>query len=48
MDRELEANGDTDHVLFEEGGALDDDMILGLDHVDRSRATRNGQEMFLK
>jgi ubiquitin carboxyl-terminal hydrolase 7 len=42
------SDGSTDHVLFEEGGASEDDMLLGLDHVDRSRNTRNGQEMFLK
>ncbi|KAI1864897.1 hypothetical protein JX265_004097 [Neoarthrinium moseri] len=36
-----------DQILFEEGG-FDDDMSLGLDHVDRTRSTRNGQEMFLK
>ncbi|ORY71585.1 uncharacterized protein BCR38DRAFT_331168 [Pseudomassariella vexata] len=37
-----------DDCLFAEGGAVEDDMILGLDHVDRTRSTRNGQEMFLK
>ncbi|KAI0124385.1 ubiquitin carboxyl-terminal hydrolase [Xylariales sp. AK1849] len=37
-----------DHILFDEGGAVEDDMILGLDHVDRTRTARNGQEMFLK
>ncbi|KAK8058688.1 ubiquitin carboxyl-terminal hydrolase [Apiospora phragmitis] len=37
-----------DDVLFNEGGALEDDLILGLDHVDRSRNRGNGQEMFLK
>ncbi|KAI1639746.1 hypothetical protein F4809DRAFT_73853 [Biscogniauxia mediterranea] len=37
-----------DDVLFEEGGNVEDDAYLGLDHVDRSRSTRNGAEMFLK
>ncbi|KAI1326876.1 cysteine proteinase [Xylariaceae sp. FL0255] len=35
-------------ILFEEGVTLDDDAMLGLDHVDRSRSTRNGAEMFLR
>jgi ubiquitin carboxyl-terminal hydrolase 7 len=36
-----------DDILYEEGG-IDDDLSLGLDHVDRTRSIRNGQEMFLK
>ena len=28
--------------------AVDDDMMLGLDHLDRTSRPRNGQEMFLK
>ncbi|KAH6654986.1 hypothetical protein BKA67DRAFT_515271 [Truncatella angustata] len=36
-----------DDILFEEAGA-DEDVALGLDHVDRTRTIRNGQEMFLK
>ncbi|KAI2777264.1 cysteine proteinase [Daldinia loculata] len=35
-------------VLFDEGGTIEDDVVLGLDHLDRSRTTRNGGEMFLK
>lgn len=38
----------TDDVLFDEGGSIEDDLTLGLDHVDRSRNRGNGQEMFLK
>ena len=38
----------TDDVLFEQGGAVEDDLVLGLDHVDKSRNRGNGQEMFLK
>ncbi|KAK7967391.1 ubiquitin carboxyl-terminal hydrolase [Apiospora aurea] len=37
-----------DDVLFNEGGALEDDLVLGLDYVDRARNRGNGQEMFLK
>ncbi|KAI5867169.1 cysteine proteinase [Durotheca rogersii] len=37
-----------DDVLFDEGGSLEDDILLGLDHPDRTRATRNGGEMFLR
>ncbi|KAK8110930.1 ubiquitin carboxyl-terminal hydrolase [Apiospora kogelbergensis] len=37
-----------DDVLFEQGGAVEDDLVLGLDHVDKSRNRGNGQEMFLK
>ncbi|CAJ2508114.1 Uu.00g093000.m01.CDS01 [Anthostomella pinea] len=35
-------------VLFEEGGNLEEEASLGLDHLDRTRTTRNGGEMFLK
>ncbi|KAI0472166.1 hypothetical protein GGR56DRAFT_678006 [Xylariaceae sp. FL0804] len=37
-----------DNVLYEEGGTVEEDVTLGMDHLDRSRSTRNGQEMFLK
>ncbi|KAI1079311.1 cysteine proteinase [Whalleya microplaca] len=37
-----------DEILFDEGGNIEEDAILGLDHLDRTRATRNGGEMFLK
>lgn len=37
-----------DRVLYDEGGNMEDDITLGLDHVDRTRSTRNGGEMFLK
>lgn len=40
-------NESPDEILFEEGG-VDEDFVLGLDHVDRTKAIRNGQEMFLK
>lgn len=35
-------------ILFDEGGTIEDDVLLGLDHLDRTRTTRNGGEMFLK
>jgi ubiquitin carboxyl-terminal hydrolase 7 len=37
-----------DDVLFDEGGAVEEDAMLGLDHIDRTRSARNGSEMFLK
>ncbi|KAI1262195.1 cysteine proteinase [Xylariaceae sp. FL1019] len=37
-----------DDILFDEGGTLEEDAVLGLDHLDRTRTTRNGGEMFLK
>ncbi|KAI1342225.1 hypothetical protein F5Y15DRAFT_406316 [Xylariaceae sp. FL0016] len=38
-----------DTVLFEEGGTIEEDITLGLDHPDRHRSARNGnQEMFLR
>ncbi|KAH9909870.1 hypothetical protein F4778DRAFT_713206 [Xylariomycetidae sp. FL2044] len=36
-----------DDILYDEG-TVDDDATLGMDHLDRTRATRNGGEMFLK
>ncbi|ETS80785.1 hypothetical protein PFICI_08314 [Pestalotiopsis fici W106-1] len=36
-----------DDILHQEGG-LEEDISLGLDHVDRTRSIRNGSEMFLK
>ena len=38
----------TDRIIYDEGGNTEDDVSLGLDHVDRTRSTRNGGEMFLK
>jgi hypothetical protein len=38
----------SDDVLYEEGNTLEEDATLGLDHMDRTRTTRNGAEMFLK
>lgn len=37
-----------DDILYEEGNPLEEDAMLGLDHLDRTRVTRNGAEMFLK
>lgn len=37
-----------DQILYDEGSALEEDAMLGLDHMDRTRVTRNGAEMFLK
>lgn len=37
-----------DDILYEEGNSLEEDAMLGLDHMDRTRVTRNGAEMFLK
>ncbi|KAI0908993.1 cysteine proteinase [Ustulina deusta] len=37
-----------DDVLYEEGNTIEDDAMLGLDHMDRTRTNRNGAEMFLK
>ncbi|KAH8652510.1 hypothetical protein BX600DRAFT_516539 [Xylariales sp. PMI_506] len=37
-----------DRIIVEEGNGVEDDMILGMDHLDRTRSARNGQEMFLK
>jgi ubiquitin carboxyl-terminal hydrolase 7 len=37
-----------DDILYEEGNTLEEDATLGLDHMDRTRTTRNGAEMFLK
>ena len=42
------ANHDLDEILFDEGGQLEDDAMLGLDHLDRTRTVRNGAEMFLR
>ncbi|KAK7996278.1 ubiquitin carboxyl-terminal hydrolase [Apiospora marii] len=48
VDEDKRLISETDDVLFDEGGSIEDDLTLGLDHVDRSRNRGNGQEMFLK